>query len=354
MERQRIGILTAGGDCPGLNATIRAIVKTAWEKYDMETVGFIHGYRGLLEPEYRILTPDAVSGILTRGGTILGTSREKPFSEEGLAAGAPERIRATYDELGLSCLLVLGGNGTQKTGHKLATVQGMNIIGLPKTIDNDIFGTEVCFGFQSAVDIATDAIDRIHTTAHSHNRIMVVEVMGHHAGWLALYAGVAGGGDVILIPEIPYSMDNIAGAIRKRVEEGKEFSIVVVAEGALSAEEAAMDKKEFREMRASSRSIGYRVAKEIEEATGLESRLTVLGYVQRGGSPCPQDRILSTRMGAYAVDMVKNREFGRMVAMRGGKVTSVDLEEVSGRIRFVPPDDSILRAGRNIGTCFGD
>ena len=354
MKKQRIGILTAGGDCPGLNSTIRAIVKTAREKYNMETVGFMHGFQGILTGDYRELTSSRVSGILTKGGTILGTSREKPFSDEGIKDRHPEKIKKVYDELGLDCLLTLGGNGTQKTAYKLAVQQDMNVIGLPKTIDNDIFGTEICFGFYSAVDIATEAIDRIHTTAHSHNRIMVVEIMGHHTGWLALYSGVAGGGDVILIPEIPYDVEVIAKSIEKRSQAGKEFSIVAVAEGALSLEEAALSKKAFKEKRAGEPSIGYRIAKEIEAATGLESRLTVLGYVQRGGSPNPQDRILSTKMGAFAVDMVKNKEYGRMVAMRNGKIVSLDLEEVAGKIRYVPKDDPILRAGRNIGTCFGD
>jgi len=225
MRKKRFGILTAGGDCPGLNAAIRAIVKTAHQQYDMEAIGFQHGYKGILDRDYSVLTPDKVSGILTVGGTILGTSREKIFKNEpGDERDKPGIIREVYDELGLECLVVLGGNGTNKKAYLLQEAVGINVIGLPKTIDNDIVGTEQCFGFSSAVTIATEAIDRIHTTAHSHNRIMVIELMGHHAGWLALYAGVSGGGDVILLPEIPYDIQCVAKAINKRAQQGKEFS----------------------------------------------------------------------------------------------------------------------------------
>lgn len=353
--KKRFGILTAGGDCPGLNATIRAIVKTAHEKYDMEAIGFQHGYKGILDREYRLLTPASVSGILTVGGTILGTSREKVMkNEEGDERDKPAIIREVYDELDLDCLIVLGGNGTNKKAYQLQQAVGINVIGLPKTIDNDIVGTEQCFGFSSAVTIATEAIDRIHTTAHSHNRIMVIELMGHHAGWLALYAGVAGGGDVILLPELPYDIECVAQAINKRAEQGKEFSIVVVAEGALSKKEAAMKKNQRKKFLAESPSAGYRVAKAIEKATGLESRITVLGYVQRGGIPNAWDRILATKMGSYAADMLHAEDYGRMVALIDGRVSSVDLAVVADKVRYVDEGDRILQAARSIGTCFGD
>lgn len=352
---KRFGILTAGGDCPGLNATIRAIVKTAQEKYSMEVLGFRHGFRGLLEGDHTIIGPEMVSGILTQGGTILGTSREPVFrNEEGDTRDKPALIRQVYDRLGLECLVVLGGNGTHRKAYLLQQETGIRVIGLPKTIDNDIYGTDQCFGFASAVQIAAEAIDRIHTTAHSHNRVMVVEVMGHHAGWLALYAGVAGGGDVILIPEIPYDLPCIAGSINRRAAAGKEFSIAVVAEGALSRKEAKMSKKERKKSLRNKPSVGFRVASQIEKETGLESRMTVLGYVQRGGSPCPEDRLLATRMGSCAADMIASGQFGRMVSLRDGRVTSVDLGVVADRIRYVGAQDPLLVAARNIGTCFGD
>lgn len=354
MARKRFGILTAGGDCPGLNATLRSLVKTAHETFDMEAIGFRHGFKGILEKDYVRLSPDKVSGILTVGGTILGTSREKVFKNKpGDERDKPALIRQVYDELDLDCLVVLGGNGTQKKAYHLQEAVGLNVLGLPKTIDNDIVGTEACFGFSSAVSIATEAIDRIHTTAHSHNRIMVVELMGHHAGWLALYSGIAGGGDVILIPEIPYNIEAVAAAIKKRSRQGKGFSIVVVAEGALSEAEAAMKKKARKAFLAGKPSAGYRVAKAIEAATGLESRITVLGYVQRGGPPNAWDRVLSTRMGAYACQMLAREEYGRMVAQIDDHITSVDLAQVAGKVRQVPADHRLLSAGRYIGTSFG-
>ncbi|MDR1748960.1 MAG: 6-phosphofructokinase, partial [Spirochaetaceae bacterium] len=302
------GILTSGGDAPGLNAAIRGVARTAMELYGMKVIGIRNGYRGLIEGTASPLKPEDFSGILTRGGTILGTSREKPFKNaepDPVTGKTPvEMIKDTYHRLGLDCLVVLGGNGTNTTGCMLAK-EGLNVIGLPKTIDNDVAETDITFGFHTAVSVATDAIDRIHTTAHSHNRIMVVEVMGHKAGWLGLYAGVAGGGDIILIPEIPYRIDCIAEHLLERKQRGKPFSIVVVAEGALSVEESLMDKKEFKRSRVRMPlSIGYRVAHELEEATGLESRVTVLGYLQRGGTPVSYDRVLATEFGVGAARLL--------------------------------------------------
>ncbi len=355
------GILTSGGDCPGLNAAIRGVCRAAYDRYNMTIIGVANGYRGLIEGDARLLRPEDFSGILTRGGTILGTSREKPFKEREKESDAEvgmdkvEVIKKNYRRLNLDCLVVIGGNGTNTTGHLLAK-EGLNVVGLPKTIDNDIACTDMTFGFHSAVDIAAEAIDRLHSTAHSHNRVMVIELMGHKAGWLSLYAGVAGGGDIILIPEIPYSMDSITRHLLKRARDGKTFSIVVVAEGALSVEEAKMDKKERRKYRekTAAPSIGYRLAQEIEGATGMETRVTVLGYLQRGGIPSPYDRILATSFGTAAAGLLAKGEFGKMVAMKGEDVVSVDLADVAGRIKPVPSDHRMIDTARSVGTCFGD
>lgn len=352
------GILTSGGDAPGLNAAIRGVAKTAIENYGMKVIGIQDGYRGLINGNFRELQPDDFSGILTKGGTILGTSREKPFKNpvQDPVSGftAVESIKRNYAKLGLDALVVLGGNGTNTTGSLLYE-EGLNVIGLPKTIDNDLAHTDVTFGFHTAVTVATEAIDRLHTTAHSHNRIMIIEVMGHKAGWLALYAGVAGGGDVILIPEIPYHIEAVAEHLQKRKEQGKAFSIVVVAEGALSENEAVLDKKAFKQARrAMPYSIAYRIAGELEQATGLESRVTVLGYLQRGGTPSPYDRILATQFGVEAAHMMARGEFGKMVCLVNGKTSSVALKKVAGKIKKVPLNDSVLLCGKDAGTCFGE
>jgi len=357
------GILTSGGDCPGLNAAIRGVGRAALGLGASRIVGIIDGYRGLIENKTRELDAEELSGILTLGGTILGSSREKPFqpvpderkSDQEEAQDKPELIKQNYRKLGLDCLVVLGGNGTQTTAALLQH-EGLDVIGLPKTIDNDIWGTEVSFGFHSALDAATEAIDRLHSTAQSHKRVMIIELMGHKAGWLALYAGIAGGGDVILIPEIAYDPEAIAEHLRARSAEGKSFSIVVVAEGALSVDEARLDKKERKRQRALMPypSIGYRVADEIQKATGMETRVTVLGYLQRGGIPSPYDRVLSTEFGAAAADLMLKRDFGRMVAMRGGIVSSVPLSEVAGKTRRIPADEELLVTARRVGTCLGD
>ncbi|MDR2109726.1 MAG: 6-phosphofructokinase [Spirochaetaceae bacterium] len=354
------GILTSGGDCPGLNAAIRGVCRAAYDRYNMNIVGIANGYRGLINGYTRFLNPGDFSGILTRGGTILGTSREKPFKDRpgeydnDMGEGKVAAIKENYRRLNLDCLVVLGGNGTNTTGYLLSQ-EGLNIVGLPKTIDNDIVGTDRTFGFHSALAIATEAIDRLHSTAQSHNRVMVIELMGHKAGWLALSAGVAGGGDVILIPEIPYDMKAIGRHLAARSQTGKTFSIVVVAEGALSVEEAGMEKKErkkYREQTAGN-SIGYRVAKEIETETGMETRATILGYTQRGGIPSASDRVLATSLGTAAADLLARGEYGRMVALKGNEISSVDLSVPAGKVKSVPPDHYLIDTAISVGTCMG-
>ena len=337
----KIGILTAGGDCPGLNAAIRGVGKTAIVEYGMKVYGISSGFLGMINREYRELREDELSGILTLGGTILGTSREKPFKADKKQmhkTDKPGLIRKHYEEMGLDALVCIGGNGTQRTASRLAK-EGMNIIGLPKTIDNDVWGTDITFGFDSAVWIATDAIDRLHSTANSHKRIMVIEVMGHNAGWLALYSGLAGGGDVILIPEIPYSEEVVVKYIEKRANNKKPYSIVVVAEG-------IKHKKGV--------SAAHHISQLIEEETGLEARQTILGYIQRGGSPTPMDRLLASRYGTSAVEMISRGEFGVMVSLDGNTIKAVPLEEVEGKTRNVPQDHPYIRNSRKMDVCFGD
>ena len=337
----KIGILTAGGDCPGLNAAIRGVAKTALLDQKMQVLGISSGFLGLIENEYFEIKEKHLSGILTMGGTILGTSREKPFRKSGnfmMEIDKPEIIRRNYNKMGLDCLVCIGGNGTMKTAWRLSEL-GMNIIGLPKTIDNDVWGTEFTFGFDSAVTIAAEAIDRLHSTANSHKRIMVIEVMGHHAGWIALYAGVAAGGDIILIPEIKHNDEIIAKYLNQRAKAKKEYSIVVVAEGIVNG---------------SKKGAGTSVAKKINKLTGLETRETVLGYIQRGGSPTPMDRILATRYGAHATELIARGKFGNMVAIQHGDITAVPLNMVSDRVRTVPDKHPLILQARNMGTCFGD
>lgn len=335
----RIGILTSGGDCPGINATIRGVCKTAISNWGMEVIGIHSGFQGLLTNDVEVLTEKSLSGLLNLGGTILGTSREKPFKKNGLMSeqNKPALIEHNIKELGLDCLVCIGGNGTQKTAAKLAAM-GINIVSVPKTIDNDIWGTEISFGFDSAVTIATDAIDRLHSTASSHKRVMVIEVMGHKAGWIALYSGMAGGGDVILIPEIPYNIHNVGAAILERLRQGKNYSIVVVAEGINT------DGR---------KRAGEYIAQEIEYETGIETRETVLGYIQRGGSPTAFDRNLSTRMGGHATELIANGEFGRMVRVKNGQISSIPLSEVAGNLKLVTEDEDLVIQGRRMGICFG-
>ena len=310
--KKRVGILTSGGDCPGLNATLRGVAKALYQRMgeDVELIGISNGYAGLINGDWRVMEPHEFSGILTVGGTILGTKRT-PFKlmrvVEEDKVDKVAAMKRNYQEMKLDCLLCLGGNGTHKTANLLAE-EGLNIIALPKTIDNDIFGTDVTFGFHSAMEIATEAIDRVHTTAGSHSRCMVVELMGNKAGWLTLYAGIAGGADIILIPELPYTIENVCAAIERRAAQGKHFSILAVAEGAMDAKEARMKRKERMAKRAEQgdTTATNRIARQIEALTGIETRICVPGHMQRGGSPCPYDRVLATQFGSYAAKMVED------------------------------------------------
>ncbi|HEV2319169.1 MAG TPA: ATP-dependent 6-phosphofructokinase [Verrucomicrobiae bacterium] len=373
-KSKRIGILTAGGDSPGLNAAIRGVGKTALGYYGMDIIGFRDGFRGLVEDRRLKLDKSTLAGILTVGGTILGTSRDKPHRMlvEGRTRDMTQTIKENYKKLDLDALVCLGGGGTQKSALHLSNA-GLNIITLPKTIDNDVALTDSTFGFATALDIATEAIDRLHSTAHSHHRIIVAEVMGHRAGWLTLGAGIAGGADVILIPEIPYNVVKIAEAIKRRSGRGTNFSIVAVAEGAMSEDDARAfklvenkrerartlhDKKEAKvelaalEQRHTGNTL--RLAKQLEELTRLESRVTILGYVQRGGIPSPTDRLLASRLGAACADLIHENVFGVMVAARGDGTEPVPLEKVAGKRRTVPPDHPWVEAARKVGTCLGD
>ncbi len=341
-KRMRIGVLTAGGDCPGLNAAIRGIGKTAILQYNMEVIGISSGFLGLIEKEYFRMQEEDLSGILTLGGTVLGTSREKPFKKSDnylKEIDKPKIIENNYNDLKLDCLVCIGGNGTMKTAAKLSK-QGLNVIGIPKTIDNDVWGTDATFGFHSAVSIATEAIDRLHTTANSHRRIMVIEVMGHHAGWIALHAGLAGGGDVILLPEIEYDEEILAKYIEKRAIKQKKYSIVVVAEG------IKLPKKK--------NSAGRYITKRISKLTAHEARETILGYIQRGGTPTATDRILATRYGSYAAELIAQQKFGNMVALVQNKLVPMPLKSVSGKLRLVEKDNPLIKHARHLGTCFGD
>ncbi|MCD7860174.1 MAG: 6-phosphofructokinase [Firmicutes bacterium] len=359
---KRVGLLTSGGDCQALNATMRGIAKALYQMYgdEMEIVGFLDGYRGLMYEDCVKLTPSDFSGILTKGGTFLGTSRT-PFKliREPDANGLDkvEAMKTTYRRQRLDCLYVLGGNGSQKTANLLSQ-EGLNVIGMPKTIDNDLWGTDTTFGFQSAIDIATNAIDCIHTTAASHNRCFIVEIMGHKAGWLTLNAGIAGGADIILIPEIPYQIEKVVAAVKHRNRRGRGFTIIAVAEGAMSVDDAKMGKKEYKQRVADMLkvypSISYEIADQIKEATGLECRVTVPGHMQRGGQPNAYDRVLSTRLGTYGAILFQHGEFGVMAAIHDHKITSIPLSEVAGKLKTVPPDNDILEEARMLGICFGD
>lgn len=353
-------MLTSGGDCQALNATMRGVAKSLYKMFDnVEIVGFEDGYKGLMYADYHIMKPSDFSGILTKGGTILGTSRQ-PFKlmrtpdENGL--DKVESMKHTYRKLKLECLVVLGGNGSQKTANLLRE-EGLNVVSLPKTIDNDLWGTEMTFGFQSAVNVATNAIDCIHTTAASHRRVFIVEVMGHKVGWLTLYAGIAGGADIILLPEIPYDPDVVVNAIRERTRKGKHFSILAVAEGAISKEDAALSKKELKEKKKNQivyPSVAYEIGAQITEKTGQEVRVTVPGHMQRGGEPCPYDRVLATRLGAAAANLIKEKKYGYMVAVENGEITEVPLEVVAGRLKTVDPNCAMIREAKMVGISFGD
>ena len=358
---KRIGLLTSGGDCQALNATMRGVVKGLANVCDeLEVYGFLNGYKGLIYGDYRVLDTKEFSGILTKGGTILGSSRQ-PFKlmrvpdENGL--DKVEAMKHTYHKLRLDCLVILGGNGTQKTANLLRE-EGLNVIHLPKTIDNDIYGTDMTFGFYSAVNIATEAIDCIHTTAASHNRVFIVEVMGHKVGWLTLYAGMAGGADIILLPEIPYDIDKVVEKLNARSKAGKGFTILAVAEGAISKEDAALGKKELKKKMAADAEkypcVSYKVAAEIQAKTGQEIRVTVPGHTQRGGSPCPYDRVLSTRYGAEAARAIMDEDYGYMIGLVNGQMKRVPLGECAGKLKTVDPKSSIITEAKMTGICFGE
>ena len=374
---RHIGILTAGGDSPGLNAAIRGVGKAALNEYDMQVIGFRDGFRGLVENRIVRLESRSLSGILTVGGTILGTSRDKPHKMKvgGKNQDMTDVIVENYQANHLDALVCLGGGGTPKNAVQLKQ-KGLNVITLPKTIDNDVFGTDVTFGFDTALGIATEAIDRLHSTAHSHHRIIVVEIMGHRAGWLALGAGIAGGADVILLPEIPYSIDKVADAVLQRMKNGKNFSIVAIAEGAMSQEEAEQmraaekslqeavdrdDKKarkqareKIKKMEAARGDHTLKLAHQLEERTGLESRPTILGHLQRGGTPSAADRLLATRLGTACADLIQGGVSGVMVAARGEGTEAMPLEEVAGRKKLVPLDHPWVQSARRVGTNMGD
>ena len=337
----KIGILTSGGDCPGINATIRGVGKTAINSYNMEVVGILNGFTGILDKNFVELTDASLSGILNLGGTILGTARERVFRKMLASEDEKEReaIKKAYHDLGLDCLVCIGGNGTQRTTWMLSEM-GLNVVGLPKTIDNDVYGTEVTFGFDTAVNIATDAIDRLHSTASSHRRVMVIELMGHHAGWITLYAGMAGGADIILLPELGYNMKVIIDKIKSRTDAGKTYSIVAVAEG-IQVHGGSTE-----------RPANY-FAREIEAQTGIETRQTVLGYIQRGGSPSPADRNLGTLLGGHAAKLIHEEKYGRMAAVINNKISDIPLSEVAGRLKLVEHDSALVEQGRLMGISFG-
>ena len=365
-----IGILTSGGDSPGLNAAIRGIGKALLGRYGMKVMGIRDGFRGMMENRTQLLDSEALSGILTLGGTILGTSRDKPYAMPvaGRLMDMTDVIVDNYHRHHLHALVCLGGGGTQKNAYHLMK-QGLNVITLPKTIDNDVVKTDVSFGYDTALGIATEAIDRLHSTAHSHHRILVLELMGNKAGWLALGAGIAGGADVILIPEIPYDVKKVAAAILRRSHSGQGFSIVAVAEGAISQEAAAKldgkDKDKESRKKAQKQQVqegfaGHKpansllLAQKLEELTGLESRLTILGYLQRGGTPSAGDRLLATRLGTACADLINKGDFGVMVAARGDGVKPVALKDVVGNRKTVPLDHYWIESARSVHTCFGD
>ncbi|MCI8454822.1 MAG: 6-phosphofructokinase [Lachnospiraceae bacterium] len=359
---KRVGFLTSGGDCQALNATMRGVAKGLFHIYqdEIEIIGFEDGYKGLMYANYHLMNRSAFSGILTKGGTMLGTSRQ-PFKlmrvpdENGL--DKVELMKHTYYKLKLDALVVLGGNGSQKTANLLSE-EGLNVIGLPKTIDNDLWGTDMTFGFQSAVDIATNAIDDIHTTAASHGRVFIVEVMGHKVGWLTLHAGIAGGADIILLPEIPYDLKKVVKKIEERTKGGSRFSILAVAEGAISKEDAALSKKEYKkrleERAAKYPSVAYEIGARIQEMTGQEIRVTVPGHMQRGGAPVPYDRVISSRIGAHGAHLIDEGKFGRLVVVKNNVITDIPLSESAGKLKTVDPNGDIIQEARLLGISFGD
>lgn len=356
---KRVGMLTSGGDCQALNAAMRGVAKALFNgQEDVEIYGFLDGYQGLIYGKFRLLTYNDFSGILTKGGTFLGSSRTPYKTIRDIGADGVDKVAAmkqTYHKLQLDCLVILGGNGTHKTANLLRE-EGLNIVTLPKTIDNDLWGTDMTFGFQSAVNIAAEAIDCIHTTAASHGRVFIVEVMGHKVGWLTLNAGMAGGADIILIPEIPYDIDKVVKKIRERHARGSRFTILAVAEGAISKEDAKLSKKEYKKKMENYKypSVSYEIAEQIQAKSGMEVRVTVPGHTQRGGSPCPYDRVFASRLGSEAGRMIMNGEYGFMVGYKHREVVKVPLEEVAGKLKMVDPNASIVKEAKLLGISFGD
>jgi 6-phosphofructokinase 1 len=356
----RVALITSGGDCQGLNAAIRGIGKSLFEKLDnVEIFGMYDGYRGLIERDYKYMEPKDFSGILTQGGTILGTSRQRYVPGKDIVDDEGNSVIPamldTYNRLNLDCLVIMGGNGTQKSA-KLIADAGMNVVTLPKTIDNDIYGTDFTFGFHTACEIATDVIDRLHTTAASHGRVIVVEIMGNKAGWLTLYSGMAGGADAILLPEIPYDIEKVAEVMESRARNNKAFSIIAVAEGAMDKKEAKLKRKEREAARkdAGFHGIAYRIAEQLQELAGVEARAVVPGHIQRGGTPCAYDRVLSTQFGVHAADLIKKDKYGYTVALVGNEIVHNKLSEVAGISKLVPEDHQMVDLARNIGISFGD
>ena len=359
---KRVGVLTGGGDCPGLNAVIRVVAKKAINDYGIEVVGIEDGYQGLMEMRTRDLTFMNVSGILTEGGTILGTSNKaNPFShpvrkgDKLVFMDKSDDAVNNFKKLQLDALVCIGGDGTLQIALKLFK-KGIPIVGIPKTIDNDLCETDYTFGFNTALETATEAIDKIHSTAQSHHRVMLVEVMGRYAGWIALHSGLAGGGDIILIPEIPFSIESVCEWVTYRSKTGKKFSLVVVAEGAKPKGGIMVVKKVIKDSPDPVRlgGIGNRVGDEIERLTGLETRVAVLGHLQRGGVPSAYDRILATRFGSYAVDLLMKKSFGNMVAIKGDDIVSVPISKAVKRLKLVDPKSALIKTARSVGTCMGD
>ena len=360
--KRRVAILTAGGDCPGLNAVIRAVAKKAILEYGMEVIGIEDGYEGLIHNRHKKLSYEDVSGILTLGGTILGTSNTANPYRYAVIEGGKIKLRnvsktalKNLKKLNVECLFCIGGDGTLSSAYRLHK-DGIPLIGIPKTIDNDLIGTDITFGFATAVSIATEGIDRIHTTAQSHHRVMIVEVMGRKAGWIALYSGVAGGGDIILIPEIPYDINVIAEKVKERNRKGKRFSIIVVAEGAKPVDGDCVVKRVIKGSPEPTRlgGISFALGDQIEKITGLDTRAVVMGHLLRGGTPVPLDRILATELGTKAMDMFEDREFGCMVGVKGASFVNVPLQDVAKGFRSVPLDSPLIRSARSLGASFGD
>lgn len=353
-----IGILTSGGDAPGLNAAIRALCISGKNNYGMKFIGIRNGYRGLIDNDTFKMDDIDLDPLISMGGTILGTSRVKPFKnpvpdpKTGLLP--IDGIKETFKKNKLDALVCLGGNGTNTTASLLSEA-GFNVIGMPKTIDNDIVGSDETFGFHTAIDVATEGIEAIRTTARSHSRCMVVEIMGHKVGWLGLYSGVAGNADVILLPEIPYDIKKIAKYLKAKKAKGQNNFIVACSEGALNLEEAKLGKKEFKKAReAMTQSVAFRVAQEIEAETGIETRTSVLGYLQRGGTPSAYDMLLATKLGNAAADFLANKQFGNLVAVKDGEIVATPLSVVASQAKFIPENDPMLKTARDLGICFGD